>query len=121
MFEIPPFLTADDWGLSPEINDAILELARRKIIARVSIMVRQVSVTYKLKDLLEIPNITHGLHFDLTSTQQKRPLPLLFEWLFSWGARRKKLKDEVRQELRSQLEKAETLGIKISYFDSHEH
>ena len=32
--------TADDWGLSPGVNDGILRLARRGVVRRVSIMAR---------------------------------------------------------------------------------
>jgi predicted glycoside hydrolase/deacetylase ChbG (UPF0249 family) len=33
-----PLISADDWGLSPDINEGILDLARRGIVRRVSVL-----------------------------------------------------------------------------------
>lgn len=136
-------LTSDDWGISPGVNEGILELARRGIVRRVSMMANGTYLTHKLDELKQINNISLGLHFNLTHGKplpteisvassvllyQKacgewfylRPLQLFWRTLFSL-----KQKNEVRAQIahafESQLAYLRSLGLKIDYFDSHHH
>lgn len=62
--------TADDWGLSKSINEAILELARVGKVRIVSIMVNMECTEYLLDELLQT-EVEFSLHFNLT---EGRPL-----------------------------------------------
>lgn len=109
-------LTADDWGLNPAVNDAILELARQGIVTRVGILPEMGATAYRLKELQDLP-VSIGLHFNLTEKQE--PVSrgrLFFQLLFGFKSSR-----EIAAELRHQLQALQMLNLKVQYVDGHEH
>jgi predicted glycoside hydrolase/deacetylase ChbG (UPF0249 family) len=60
-----PSLVADDWGLSREINDAIIDLCQLGALKRVSVMVDEPFFEYRLNELLGAINET-SLHLSLS-------------------------------------------------------
>jgi predicted glycoside hydrolase/deacetylase ChbG (UPF0249 family) len=111
--------TADDWGLTPEVNQGILELARQGVIRRVSIMAKTAHIDHGLKELLEVPGIQLGLHFDLTYGISS-PTQVLFQWLNPFSDR-ERLRSHARTEFEEQLAYLKTKNIPISYIDGHHH
>ncbi|MDR3607927.1 MAG: ChbG/HpnK family deacetylase [Oligoflexia bacterium] len=110
--------TADDWGMSPEVNQGILDLARAGIIHRVSMMARARYLSHQLKELQEIPGLELGLHFDLTFGKA-RPREVFFAWC---GPKRDdRMKQATAQELRRQIDILREAGVQPVYLDGHHH
>ncbi len=122
-------ITADDWGLSPGVNSGILQLAQQGVIKRVSLMANCPFVSHQLKELMAIPGIELGLHFNLTYGRSlsknelfiPSPARFLFNWLNPRSGRREQKSDWARNELISQLKKLKELDVPIHYLDGHHH
>lgn len=117
---IPFRITADDWGLTPAVNRGILELARRGIVHRTSVLVDGPFVKEGLAELMRVPGFQFGLHFNLTyRTRFSSPGRLLLALLNpiqSANTRR-----WIDSEFDRQLEVFKTLGLAPAYFDGHHH
>ena len=117
--------TADDWGISPGVNEGILELANDGVIKRVSIIADGAFVDYKLDELKAVPGLEFGLHFNITHgprflTVQRQMLQC---FVMAWrpAARRHDWERELRRIFSEQLAKLSTLKIHVSYLDGHHH
>lgn len=117
-------ITADDWGLSPAVNQGILKLAENGTVKRVSLMANCEYLETGLSELRALPGIQLGLHFNLTYgrplEQTYRPLPPK-EFLIRWIFRKRQILPEIRKELIAQLGKLQALKIQPHYFDGHHH
>jgi predicted glycoside hydrolase/deacetylase ChbG (UPF0249 family) len=111
--------TADDWGLTPEVNQGILDLARAGVIRRVSIMARSAHITQGLSELLQVPGVELGLHFDLTYGICL-PGQVLLQWMNPFSDK-KALREHARAEFKAQISKLRSLQIPIHYLDGHHH
>lgn len=132
-----PFINADDWGLSPGINEGIFELARRGIIQRVSILASGSFVNHGLEELKALPTLTIGLHFSLTFGKtflgdrirhlavdgwfHPSPTRVALLFLLSGQDRRRRLCQEAMLLLREQLSILESYAVFPKYLDSHHH
>lgn len=115
-------ITADDWGISPGVNQAILELARLGVVRRVSILARSRFLRDGLEELKGIPGVGLGLHFDLTF-DRKPPVSagaLLARWLNPLRER-ERLRRELRGELDAQLALLAEQGVRPLHLDGHQH
>ncbi len=113
--------TADDWGISPEVNQGILELARKGIVRRVSVMARSRFVASGLAELQEIPGVKLGLHFDLTF-EKARPRDVFFSWVLPrLPAKRRELERLLRLDFEAQIETLRLHQITPTYLDGHHH
>jgi predicted glycoside hydrolase/deacetylase ChbG (UPF0249 family) len=117
-------ISADDWGLSPGVNRGILALAKRGVIKRVSLMADGPHLSEGLQELIALPGIELGLHFNLTYASPdptrlrgRSPGRLLLAWVFG----RSQLLPRAVDELRTQLSSLERSGTKITYLDGHHH
>lgn len=110
-------VTADDWGLSPAVNEGILDLAQRGIIRRVSVLADGQHVSHGLAELQALPRIEFSLHFNLTHGKDfNSPLRLLRAIFLG------RLKPEtVRTEFLRQIRRLRELGIRPSFLDGHHH
>jgi predicted glycoside hydrolase/deacetylase ChbG (UPF0249 family) len=132
-----PFINADDWGLSPGINEGILDLAQRGIVKRVSILASGSFVNDGLAELKALPTLTLGLHFSLTFGNtflgdriwhlavdgrfHPSPTRVALLFLLSGRDRRKHLSQEVILLLREQLSILESYTVFPKYLDGHHH
>lgn len=123
--------TADDWGLSREINRGILELAKQKKLATVSILINGPELNYLLSDLLQT-NIDLSLHLNLT---EGSPLGsgykmiadsnnlfkgILFYFRFHYFSQI--LKNEMAAEAQLQIAKAKSIFTnRLNELDGHHH
>ena len=137
-------LTADDWGLSPAVNNGILELVKMGVVRRVSIMADSEYVEYRLTELLGFaPEVELGLHFNLTygapgpmspnspKTDVGRHLltderglflsPGKWMWRAAWSSRQTHLSQQVCAEFERQWQRLLSLGVRPVYFDGHHH
>jgi predicted glycoside hydrolase/deacetylase ChbG (UPF0249 family) len=118
-------LTADDWGLSPGVNEGILQLARLGHLKRVSVLGGGKYAAYKLKELKRIPGIEFGLHFNLTCPEAGgfflSPFRFFAAWMKGKLWSRLEIVEQVRKSLRAQLKGLQRLGLKPVRFDGHHH
>jgi len=111
---------ADDWGMSPSINDGILELIDRELIYSVSLMVTGEYVDYRLNELLLAQaekQVKLSLHFNLTyMLKHSSPGSLIFSWLLL------SLKSEyVLDQFKKQISIAAAKKIRFDLLDGHHH
>jgi predicted glycoside hydrolase/deacetylase ChbG (UPF0249 family) len=151
---LPPALrqclfTADDWGLSPAVNEAILDLAARGIVSRVSMLAYGAHVERGLKELTALPGLAVGLHFnlsygrvpdDLAADPAARPFATRrvkrdgVSWDYAGSPARAALRilgtacsskvrfeAAVQSHLRHQLGTLHRLGVRAQYVDGHHH
>ena len=133
-----PLITADDWGLSPGINEGILDLARRGVVRRVSVLATGGYVTVGLAELKALSGVAIGLHFSLTfgGTRRGADIGLLARpdgqfypsparvaglWLLAGRKRREQLRREADVLLQEQLAVLHDNGIAPVYLDGHHH
>lgn len=123
----PSVVIADDYGLSPLINSAILDQVRGKAIDGVAVMPNLV----KKKDLYR--GIKYSMHVNLTRGKpvtDKKFIPtlvskkgffymtpvLLIKFLF-----RQVKKEEIKIEIENQIKKLNSYGIKVQSLNSEQH
>ena len=132
---IKKIINADDFGISPGVNQAISEAHRDGILNSTSIMINLKYVDNALKLAQSMPNLNIGLHINLTNEYALSPREDIYllvdekgkfkngfvNLLFLSLQHPKELKKQVETEIRAQIQKATTLGIKLSHIDSHRH
>lgn len=118
-------LTADDWGMSPGVNEGILEMARLGHLRRVSVMAGGKYLGYRLKELKKIPGIEFGLHFNLTHPESGGAFPSLVSFLWAWAKGRltgdRNIVNRVRQALEEQVAQLREKGIHPKRLEGHHH
>ncbi len=132
---LPTGITADDWGLSLGVNQGILELAKMGVVRRVSIMANGAALKEGLQELISLPHIELGLHFNLTYGRPCQKAPpitylkgamiaspgkFLLQWMNPFSDRTLQ-RNYVRSELSAQFEKLREVGIDTQYLDGHHH
>lgn len=123
----PLVLTADDWGMSPGVNDGILALAKAGIVRRVSVLADGPYLHHGLRDLLAVPGVEVGLHFALTYPSEPLvgkklgSLKSFASWLIHPLQSLKSKRELIREEWERQTAVFEAAQIPLSYVDSHHH
>lgn len=118
---VPWQTTADDWGLSPGVNQGILDLARAGVIRRVSVMADGPAIQDQLHELQALTTVELGLHFSLTDSQRFRsPLDFLRYCSNPFRARSQKIK-LIESEFERQVKILQGHGIHPLYLDGHHH
>lgn len=126
-------ITADDWGLSESINEAILDLARSEKLSMVSFMANGACNQYLLSELLET-NVKFSLHLNFTEgsplANPRRLKKILraddrFRGAFSFYLMiflRQIPKPDLVLEFTHQIQSAsKTLGARLIEIDGHHH
>ncbi|MCZ6633058.1 MAG: ChbG/HpnK family deacetylase [bacterium] len=113
-------LAADDYGLDPEIDRAIQELTKKKIVNKVSVLANPTYPT-------ELPKLSNhvetGLHVNLTTpwpkqTQNHPPSP----WQLLRASLKRRLSTDVLiAQISQQLALLKSRGLAISFLDTHHH
>jgi len=125
--------------MSPGINAAILEMAQKGVIKRVSILAGSPFVKHGLDELLKTPGLQFGLHFNLTlfpplfEEQQDAFSPFMDQvsfhykplWKLNWiwlsPFKRQATRAAAFDAFKGQLEKLRTLKVPVTYFDGHQN
>lgn len=132
-----PLIVADDWGLSPGINEGILDLASRGIVKRVSILASASFVDHRLAELKTLKTLTPGLHFSLTFGRTRlgaqirilshggqfylTPIQIALLYVFAGPEKRKQLAKETNLLVREQFTTLGGYGVTPKYLDGHHH
>jgi hopanoid biosynthesis associated protein HpnK len=127
-------VNADDFGMSEEVNDAIIRAHRDGVLTSTSLMVSGDAAAQAVRLAKENPRLAVGIHLVTVvgkSVLPKREIPSLVDternfsnnptaaglkYFFSPQARR-----EIRKEIAAQFEKFHETGLRLSHIDGHLH
>ena len=127
-------LTADDFGLLPEVNEAVITGYDNGVLTGAGLRVTAVASHAAVVAASMRPGLGVGLHLVLCegrATLPRRHIPNLVDttgmfpsrpleaaWLYRRGGG---LRDELRSEIRAQVEKFLATGLELSYISGHMH
>ncbi len=127
-------ITADDFGLWPEVNDAVLAGCDAGIVTSAALRVSAPAADAAMVAAAARSDLDVGLQLvlcDGRATLPHRHIPNLVDrsgrfpdspleaaWLYR---RRAGLRDELKAEIRAQLEKFLAAGLFLSFVSSHHH
>lgn len=126
--------TADDFGLSPEVNEAVEEGHTKGVLSAASLMVAAPAAQDAVERARRLPRLRVGLHLTLVDGRPLLPasqIPSLvgpdtlfstnlvgagIKWFFSPFARR-----DLKKEIRAQFEAFHATGLKLDHVNAHNH
>ena len=128
-------INADDFGVSPGVNQAIQDMFREKKLHSASLVCGCGYLEEAIKIAKENPKLKLGLHFNITTGTAvfKHTQPSILvdsEGRFKNGFlkllllsifKRKLLLEEVKKELEAQIALIKKADLRISHIDSHRH
>lgn len=115
-------VNADDFGFTPDVNAGIVHAHRDGILTATTLMANGDAFDDAVRLLREVPTLDVGCHLVLvqgrSSMYPSRPLPPDVRSLVSALARKQL---PVYQELRAQVTKICSAGIRPTHLDTHKH
>ena len=126
---------ADDFGISPGVNQAIFKAHTQGILNSASLMVNQQFADKAVSLAQKMPKLSVGLHINLTNEEaaaNPKEIPSLVrgDGKFKNGfvkllilsfLRPKKLQAEAYIEIKAQIEKYLKTGLSLNHLDGHRH
>lgn len=127
-------INADDFGMSEEVNEAVIRAYKEGVLTSTSLMVTGAAFEQAVKLAKENPGLAVGIHLvtvagksllshseipalvDREGNFSNNPTAAGLKYYFSPRARR-----ELRKELAAQLEKFHSTGLPLSHLDGHLH
>lgn len=127
-------VNADDFGLSPSVNEAVIRAHRNGILTTASLMVNEPGFDDAVKLATENPKLGVGLHITLLHGHSALPheaIPGLvnrrgefsnspvgvgMKYFFNVG-----LREQLRAEIHAQFEKFHSTGLKLDHVNGHLH
>lgn len=106
-------LSPDDWGMSPSINDACLDLAALGLVHTISVCVKRPYFFHRLDDLIEMQKCEKAkvaIHLDLDHSNCYLP------WHCLWIPT-----SALKRELESQMAAAKDAGLRVESVNGHRH
>jgi len=125
--------SADDWGLSPGINDGIVELAERGLLRLVSFVANATFLEHRLEKIRSFSKIQTSLHLNFTYGKPLTPPRLIPSLVDSNGfffphrqlltrtALGLVVTEHLVLELQAHLGRLRFLGLQIDSLDGHHH
>ena len=131
-------INADDCGLSKEVDKEIEACIKNKLISSTTIMANMADFEGAIRLYRDYKDeVSFGWHINLTEGRPLLPSQQLldfgyyvekdgmvcFNGMVFWKTLSfpKSIKIEIRKELKTQIEKIQDHGVKISHADSHQH
>jgi predicted glycoside hydrolase/deacetylase ChbG (UPF0249 family) len=123
-------INADDFGLSPSVNDAIVKVWKSGNLTSTTMMVNMPGTVHAVETAKINPSLAIGLHFCLTEGKAlSGPCTLTDEagnflnrmQLLKKVFRNQIRKEDVLNEFTLQLQKFSTFELPLSHVDSHQH
>ncbi len=126
-------INADDFGFNKEITDGIIDAHRAGTVTSTTMMVNMPAVEYAATLSKDYPNLSVGIHLNLTVGKPLSPLEKVsglvdkngnfrnYIEMFRLANRCKLPKEQIETELIAQIEKFLALGLIPSHSDSHHH
>ncbi|MBM3463585.1 MAG: carbohydrate deacetylase [Armatimonadetes bacterium] len=120
---------ADDFNLTPGVNQGILEAFRDGIVRSTSIMINLPGLEASLEALDEHPDLDVGLHVNLTMGSPLLPAGQVATLVRPDGTFHRRPGEvtpgmdpaEAEAEIRAQVARAEQVGLRLTHLDSHHH
>jgi hopanoid biosynthesis associated protein HpnK len=127
-------VNADDFGLSEEVNEAVIRAFKDGVLTSASLMVTGAAFESAVKLARENPGLAVGIHLvtvvgrsvlpydeipslvDKGGNLSNNPTAAGLKYFFSPRARR-----ELRKEIAAQFEKFHSTGLRLSHIDGHLH
>jgi hopanoid biosynthesis associated protein HpnK len=127
-------INADDFGMSEEVNEAVIRAYKEGVLTSTSLMVTGPAFAQAVKLAKENPGLAVGIHLvtvvgtsvlayseirslvDSEGNFSNNPTAAGLKYYFSPQARR-----ELRKELAAQFEKFHSTGLPLSHIDGHLH
>jgi len=123
-------VNADDFGMSREINEAVIDLMRRGRLLSTSLMANAPATLEAIAMLRDFPQCSFGVHLNITEFAPLTKAPGLAGLLGRDGALRPlpagfrfsvAMLRAIYAEFSAQIEKLTSRGVPISHMDSHMH
>jgi len=127
-------VNADDFGLTSEVNEGIIQAFLRGIVTSASLIPSGTAFPQAVQFIKDNPGIDVGIHLTLIAEKSllnPREIPTLVDnqgcfrktaYMFILDYMRKHVSmNEVEMELDAQFERVIQHGISISHIDSHQH
>jgi predicted glycoside hydrolase/deacetylase ChbG (UPF0249 family) len=126
-------ITADDFGLSPGVNDAVVAAHRAGTLTSASLMANMDGFQHAVGALAGVPNLDVGLHFVLAAdapVSKPADVPSLVDAqgkfltrgaLLRRGLRRHIRAEDVERELSAQLDALTAAGVTPSFINGDQH
>ena len=126
---------ADDFGISPGVNQAIFKAHTEGILNSTSLMINQEFAEEAISMAHKMPDLTIGLHVNLTNEKPATlpsDIPSLVgaDGKFKHGFVKllilsflhpKQLQQQAYIEIKAQIEKYLNTGLKLNHLDGHRH
>lgn len=126
-------MNADDFGLAPEVNDAVAAAHEAGTLSSATLFAAAPASEHAARMAASLPRLGVGLHFNLTLGRpicSPRSVPTLVD-----GAGRlhgqaaltvralagRVSRDDVARELAAQLDRLAELGVRPTHLDGHQH
>ena len=131
-------VTADDFGLSRNINETILKCVDHGALNRVSVLANGLDVDHALVEIRKRPNLGVAAHLNLTEGRalskpwdipllvntdgvfRYAPAMLLCKTIFATPSLRRSFKEQITRELAAQIERVRSVDRPVSV-DGHQH
>jgi predicted glycoside hydrolase/deacetylase ChbG (UPF0249 family) len=122
-------ITADDFGATKGVNDAVILLHNKKVLSHAALMVTGSEVGHAINLAKSNKSLEIGLHFVLTDEKSLGELTTLGKngYFFSRKELLKNIfnrridRNEIENELNLQIQEMINLGVKPSFINSHQH
>lgn len=111
-------VNADDFGYRTQINKAIIFAHKNGIVKSTSMLVKRDGFDEAVLLAKENPNLGIGLHIDLDNFFDIEHGNGVVR---GWINNKVPSKEIIKSEIKEQIEKMLSVGIKIDHFDSHHH
>jgi len=117
-------INADDFGLAPGVNRAIIELYRRGIVSSTSIMANMPGFQSAVRMARTVPGLGVGLHFNITDGFPVSPSPRVRSLVDENGRFSGQLgawrEEDIATELQAQWTRCTELGLLLTHLDAHQ-
>lgn len=116
-------VTADDFGLCPEVNAAVIRAHREGILTDASLMITAQEACEAVRLARQTPTLKVGLHLVLVEgysvASQKLSNHVVWTGLRYFFS--KKMRRWVEAECEAQIQKFLAAGLELNHLDSHNH
>jgi predicted glycoside hydrolase/deacetylase ChbG (UPF0249 family) len=110
-------INADDFGYRTEINRGIIYAYQNGVVTSTSLFVEREGTDDALRLARENPALGFGLHLDLDRFfEVDHGFGVIVDW-----ATPRPAPDEIRTEIKRQIEKYFSFGLSMDHMDSHHH
>jgi predicted glycoside hydrolase/deacetylase ChbG (UPF0249 family) len=115
-------INADDFGLAPGINQAVIDLHQAGVVTSTSLMINTPGFNDAVKRVRHVPTLGVGLHFNLSEGSPIAPpnwIPSLVDHKGEFSNNLDWDESDVMTELKAQMHRLQSAGINPTHIDSH--